>query len=284
MTGPETNGGLEIEGVLETVLYCDDLEAAELFYSDVLGLVRHGERTERFVFFRCGQAMLLLFDAERSRRLELEVGGGSIPPHGANGAGHVAFRVEIDVLDDWRARLATSGVEIESEVEWPGGGRSVYFRDPSGNSLELATPELWGLASLYGGRASQDPGPDEAEPKLVKVNLSDKLAQFSELWSPRLVGELNGQHVRLAKLRGEFVWHHHEHEDELFLVIEGRLTIRFRDREVELRPGEFLIVPRGVEHQPVCAEEAHVLLFEPATTINTGNVRSERTRLEQERI
>lgn len=110
-----------------------------------------------------------------------------------------------------------------------------------------------------------------------KVNLSEKLARFTEHWSPRIVGELNGQHVKLVKLLGEFVWHHHEHEDELFLVLAGRLTIRLRDREIRLDAGEFLIVPRGVEHQPVAEEEVHVLLFEPAGTLNTGNVRNERT-------
>lgn len=109
------------------------------------------------------------------------------------------------------------------------------------------------------------------------VNLAEKLAGFREHWSPRIVGELNGQQVRLAKLHGEFVWHFHEHEDELFLVLKGTLLIRLRAGDVTLREGEFLIVPRGVEHQPVAEEEVHVLLFEPATTLNTGNVRTERT-------
>jgi mannose-6-phosphate isomerase-like protein (cupin superfamily) len=109
------------------------------------------------------------------------------------------------------------------------------------------------------------------------VNLAEKLAGFSEHWSPRIVGELNGQQVKLAKLHGEFVWHHHEHEDELFLVLKGTLLMRLRDREVTVREGEFLIVPRGVEHLPVAEEEVHVLLFEPATTLNTGNLRNGRT-------
>lgn len=110
-----------------------------------------------------------------------------------------------------------------------------------------------------------------------KVNLAAKLAAFSEHWQPRIVGELNGQHVKLVKLQGEFVWHHHESEDELFLVLKGAMTIELRDRDVHLGEGEFFIVPRGVEHRPVAAEEAHVLLFEPASTLNTGNVRNERT-------
>ncbi|PWG63533.1 cupin domain-containing protein [Sediminicurvatus halobius] len=112
---------------------------------------------------------------------------------------------------------------------------------------------------------------------MQKVNLKEKLAGFTEQWSPRVVAELNGQHVRIVKVQGEFVWHQHEHEDELFLVIHGRLRIRLRDREVVLDEGELFVVPRGVEHQPVAEEEAHVLLFEPAATLNTGNVREERT-------
>lgn len=112
---------------------------------------------------------------------------------------------------------------------------------------------------------------------MEKVNLRDKLALFADLWSPKIVGELNGQHVKLVKVRGEFTWHHHAAEDELFLVLDGALSIHLRDRVVELHAGEFLIVPKGVEHKPVAAEEAHVLLLEPASTLNTGNVRSERT-------
>jgi mannose-6-phosphate isomerase-like protein (cupin superfamily) len=107
-----------------------------------------------------------------------------------------------------------------------------------------------------------------------KVNLAEVFAGFSEHWSPRIVGELNGQHVKLARLLGEFVWHHHEHEDELFYVVSGRLRMRLREREVALDAGEFFIVPRGVEHQPVADEEVLVLLFEPAGTVNTGEVRN----------
>lgn len=110
-----------------------------------------------------------------------------------------------------------------------------------------------------------------------KINLEKKLASFSEHWSPRIVGELNGQHVKLAKLQGEFVWHHHADEDELFLVLQGRLALHFRDQVVDLEAGEFCIVPRGVEHKPVAAEECQVLLFEPVSTLNTGNLRNERT-------
>jgi len=110
------------------------------------------------------------------------------------------------------------------------------------------------------------------------VKLSDKLSLFDEHWSPKIIGELNGQHVKLAKLAGEFVWHHHEGEDELFLVVGGSMTIEFRDGEVSLEEGEMLVVPRGVEHRPVATVgEARVLLFEPASTVNTGETSGERT-------
>ena len=121
-------------------------------------------------------------------------------------------------------------------------------------------------------------------PEIRKVNLRDTLALFTAHWEPKIVGELNGQHVKLVKFQGEFVWHHHEHEDELFLVVDGRFTMQFRDQNIALEPGEFLIVPRGVEHRPVAAHEVHVLLFEPTTTLNTGNVLSERTVAEPARI
>ena len=119
---------------------------------------------------------------------------------------------------------------------------------------------------------------------MEKVNVRDKLALFEEHWSPKVVGELNGQHVKLVKLLGEFVWHHHEEEDELFLVVEGRFRMEFRDRSVWIEEGELIVVPRGVEHRPVAEEEAHVLLFEPASTLNTGNVRDELTVAELDRI
>jgi mannose-6-phosphate isomerase-like protein (cupin superfamily) len=117
-----------------------------------------------------------------------------------------------------------------------------------------------------------------------KVNLREKLALFDDHWSPRVVAELNGQHVKLVKFEGEFVWHKHDHEDELFLVVKGRFVMEFRDRDVRLEEGEFLVVPRGVEHRPVAEEEVHVLLFEPAGTLNTGDARDERTVREPERI
>ena len=117
-----------------------------------------------------------------------------------------------------------------------------------------------------------------------KVNLAEKFAGFSEHWSPKLVGQVNDFAVKIVKVQGEFVWHHHDDEDELFLVTKGRLRIRFRDRDVDLEEGEFLVVPRGVEHMPVAEDECHVLMFEPMATLNTGNVDDERTVREVERI
>ena len=117
-----------------------------------------------------------------------------------------------------------------------------------------------------------------------KVNLAKKFSQFSEHWTPKIVGELNGQYVKLAKVQGEFVWHHHEHEDELFLVLKGVLHMQFRDKEVILQEGECIIVPRGVEHRPVAPEEAHILLFEPNTTLNTGNTISDKTAHDLEHL
>ncbi len=112
---------------------------------------------------------------------------------------------------------------------------------------------------------------------MEKVNLAEKFGLFDEHWSPKIVGALNGQHVKLVKVKGAFVWHRHEAEDELFLVVKGRLVIQLRDRDVTLGEGEFFIVPRGVEHRPVADEEVHLLLFEPATTRNTGDVEDART-------
>jgi mannose-6-phosphate isomerase-like protein (cupin superfamily) len=119
---------------------------------------------------------------------------------------------------------------------------------------------------------------------MEKVNLAQKLSTFAELWSPKVVADLNGQQVKLVKVKGEFVWHHHDDEDELFLILSGRLKMELRDRDVWLEEGEFLVVPRGVEHRPVAEEEVHLLLFEPASTLNTGNVRNERTVERPQRV
>jgi mannose-6-phosphate isomerase-like protein (cupin superfamily) len=116
------------------------------------------------------------------------------------------------------------------------------------------------------------------------INLADKFNLFQEYWSPKIVGELNDSHVKLAKLKGEFVWHHHDNEDELFLVVKGRLLIKLHDRDIWLNEGEFTIIPRGVEHLPVAEEEVHVLLLEPKSTLNTGNVQNERTVADLKRI
>lgn len=119
---------------------------------------------------------------------------------------------------------------------------------------------------------------------MEKVNLAEKLSSFQDYWKPKIVGELNNQLIKLVKFAGPFTWHHHENEDEMFMVVKGRFRMEFRDHDVWLEEGEFLIVPRGIEHRPVADEEAEVLLFEPATTLNTGNVRNELTTEQLQRI
>ena len=117
-----------------------------------------------------------------------------------------------------------------------------------------------------------------------KVNLAQKFSMFNDYWSPKIVGEINDSYVKLVKFKGEFVWHHHETEDELFLVIKGSLLIKLQDQDIFLEEGEFVIIPRGVEHLPIAKDEAHVLLLEPKTTLNTGNIGNERTVVDLERI
>ena len=117
-----------------------------------------------------------------------------------------------------------------------------------------------------------------------KVNLAEKLALFSEHWSPKVVGELNGQHVKLVKFKGEFVWHKHDNEDEMFFVVKGSFRMEYRDKTITLNENEFLVVPKGVEHRPVADEEVCVMLFEPATTLNTGDAESELTKQTLEHI
>ncbi|HZG99851.1 MAG TPA: cupin domain-containing protein [Flavisolibacter sp.] len=119
---------------------------------------------------------------------------------------------------------------------------------------------------------------------MEKINLAEKFSLFTEHWSPKIVGELNGQQVKLVKFQGEFVWHQHEHEDELFYVVQGAFNMEFRDKIITLKEGEFLVVPRGVEHRPVAENEVYVMLFEPATTLNTGNVINEKTKEKIESI
>src|SRR5436309_7099676 len=119
---------------------------------------------------------------------------------------------------------------------------------------------------------------------MEKVNLSQKFSLFSDYWSPKIAGDINDSHVKLVKLKGEFVWHHHEQEDELFLVVKGKLLIKLRDQDISLDEGEFVIIPRGVEHCPVAEDEVHVLLLEPKTTLNTGNTRNDKTIADPERI
>jgi mannose-6-phosphate isomerase-like protein (cupin superfamily) len=119
---------------------------------------------------------------------------------------------------------------------------------------------------------------------MQKLNLASAFSSFSDYWNPRVAADVNDMQVKLVKFQGEFVWHHHDHEDELFLVHRGQFTMRFRDRDVSLGPGEFIVVPRGVEHCPYAVEECEILLFEPRSTLNTGNVINERTRAELQRV
>ena len=119
---------------------------------------------------------------------------------------------------------------------------------------------------------------------IEKVNIAEKFSLFNDYWNPRIIGELNGQHIKIVKIEGEFVWHLHEKEDEMFLVISGILKIEFRDKIIEIKLNEFIIVPKGVEHKPVADSEVLIMLFEPNTTINTGNSKGELTRVNLEKI
>lgn len=117
-----------------------------------------------------------------------------------------------------------------------------------------------------------------------KVNLAEMFGRFHDQWKPKVVGEVNDSLVKLVKFRGEFVWHHHDHEDEMFLVVKGRMRMQLRDRDVIVEPGEFIIIPHGVEHKPVAEEDTEVVLFEPNSTLNTGNIQNERTVPKLERL
>jgi len=119
---------------------------------------------------------------------------------------------------------------------------------------------------------------------MKKINISQKLAQFKDHWNPRIIGELNQQHVKIAKIKGEFIWHKHDDEDEMFLVLKGTLKIEFRDRTETIQENEIIIVPKGVEHKPIAEKEVSIMLFEPATTINTGAIENERTRKKLESL
>lgn len=143
---------MRVAGVLECCVYAADLAAAERFYAGTLGLEVFGREPGRHVFFRCGSAMFLVFDAARTTASPGEVNGVAIPAHGASGPGHVAFRIPEEEFAAWRSRLTGAGIPIEAEVAWPRGGRSLYVRDPAGNSVELATATIWGIpeVAMYG--------------------------------------------------------------------------------------------------------------------------------------
>ena len=131
---------MQARQILETALYVDDLDAAEAFYGQVLGLEPLARGGNRHLFFRCGDGVFLLFNPEETAQP-----GAGVPTHGARGPGHVAFATSADEMPAWRRQLAAQGVEVETEVQWPSGGQSIYFRDPAGNSVELATPQVWGI-------------------------------------------------------------------------------------------------------------------------------------------
>lgn len=215
-----------------------------------------------------------------------------------------------DVEIGWRLRpeywgqgLATEIASAVMEYGWrrfqfdrliaviqPANRASVRVAEKLGMSLETSFVHQ-GIEVLRYAKNRPLPGIPGLLPPLIDshsplkaVNLEEKLSRFSDYWSPKIVGELNGQQVKLVKLLGEFIWHRHDHEDELFLVLKGRLRIEFRGHDVWLKEGEFLIVPRGVEHRPVAEDEAQVVLFEPASTMNTGNVGGERTVARLDRI
>jgi len=120
--------------------------------------------------------------------------------------------------------------------------------------------------------------------KIEKVNIQEKLTKVNDYWNPRVIGELNGQQVKVTKLKGEFVWHKHDSEDEMFFIIKGELEMQLRDGSINIKPGEFIIIPKGMEHRPVARDEVHLILFEPASTLNTGNVRNDFTKEKLERI
>lgn len=136
-----------------------------------------------------------------------------------------------------------------------------------------------GIETGYPGQQT-----DKGTVMIEKINISEKLSSFSDYWNPRIAGELNGQHVKLVKFKGEFVWHKHENEDEMFYVLRGSFRMELRDRILEIYENEFIIIPKGTEHRPVAEEEVSVMLFEPATTLNTGNTRGELTKDLLERI
>ena len=136
---------MQPEGILETVLYAPDLAATEAFYSDILGLVPFQKQYDRQLFYRCGNQVLLMFNAEATRHPP-KPGARPVPPHGMTGEGHICFRASASEIDVWKAHLEAKGIAIESDFVWPSGGRSIYFRDPAGNCLEFAEPKIWGLA------------------------------------------------------------------------------------------------------------------------------------------
>jgi len=178
----------------------------------------------------------------------------------------------------WVAHLVRSFSSSSAHL-----ARAVRFEPSSSKSVVVVARQMTRPEEIQFNNSSREINSIGAG-SMEKVNVAEKFKQIREYWKPYIVAELNGQHVKLVKLKGEFIWHHHDNEDEMFLVMKERFRIEFRDRHVWLEEGEFIVVPRGVEHRPVAEEEAHILLFEPASTLNTGNVRDERTVKRLERI
>ncbi len=204
----------------------------------------------------------------------------------------------IDITETIEQKIAALKQHASQMGDWDPTEHVKEWSAETGKDQGLAYAESYKVITLErhdtDDKESSAPEPDQdveqeykesqmrkANSMMEKVNVLEKLALFDEHWSPKIVGALNDSYVKLAKLKGEFIWHHHEAEDELFYVVKGRLLIRFRDKNVWLDEGEFIVVPRGAEHQPVAEEEVHVMLLEPQTTVNTGNVESERTTSDQ---
>src|SRR2546427_2315893 len=231
---------------------------------------------------RAARRRVLLRDgrALAGKAIRSEVGRGPRDSGGALHArlpDHAPARVRRGgAVDPDRGRRVDRGLEHHRVP-------AVRF-EPRALSREPAIGRLVGAAPPRAAPQLRGRGGVRVKPEISVVNIAEKLRRFEEKWKPKIVGEVNDSYVKLVKLQGEFVWHRHDSEDELFLVVQGSLRMRLRDRDLVVNPGEFVIIPRGVEHLPVADVETHVLLFEPKSTLNTGNVTNERTVPQLERI
>jgi mannose-6-phosphate isomerase-like protein (cupin superfamily)/catechol 2,3-dioxygenase-like lactoylglutathione lyase family enzyme len=247
----------------------DNVDAAIAFYTNYLGFTLDMHPAPAFAMLSRGDLRLVLSSPNGSG------GGGQAMPDGTLPApgGWNRFTVEVEDIGAIVETLRVAGAQFRNEIVTGVGGKQILLEDPSGNPVELFQP------LLPEARLNQS-----GDVVIEKFNVAEKLASFSDHWSPKVVADLNGQQVKLTKLQGTFEWHHHDTEDELFLVITGRLRMDLRDREIWLEPGEAIVIPRGTEHRPHADVETAIMLFEPASTLNTGNVRSERTVERLDRI